>query len=204
MWSRLESLPMLMMGSLLTKTCMTFGLTFFLATLAGPPPPPSKPAPVAMKTVLIRVQNRDLDDVQRLLLKLKSDRGRVGVNALERMVRITDLPWFVERMRRLVHEVDESEASDHHIWTYRVEETSPDEVVQVMTRGWIDHSQLLPSPGVSKLLPANREQLLIVVADRDGYDRMERIAHQIDRPIRCHQGDAPDGPVELPIQSHRR
>ena len=50
LWSRLESLPVLVMGTALTKTCATFGLTFFLATLAGPPQ--RDPAPVALKTGL--------------------------------------------------------------------------------------------------------------------------------------------------------
>jgi len=217
MWRRLESLPVLVIGTLLTTACATVGWTLLRATLAGPPP--SEAAPIAMKTVLIRVQNRDLGEVQRLLMKLRSERGRVGLNAAEGMVRITDLPWFVERMRRIVHEVDEWSSSDHYVWTYRLSHTIPDEVVEVLARARVDIpsrglSKLLPSPEVSKVLPANREHLLIIVADRDGSDVIERFVPQLDqliaRPLKIPGADrgrmppdGPDqpesGPIELPV-----
>lgn len=104
MWKRLMPLSMLTVGTGLTMTCASFGMAWLLMVASGPPlraPPHGQ-----MKTVLIRIEHLDVDEVAHFLEPRTSEHGQVGANRSEQLVRITDLPWKVHRLRRIVHAID--------------------------------------------------------------------------------------------------
>jgi type II secretory pathway component GspD/PulD (secretin) len=103
MCKHLVMLSILIVGTGWTLICAGSGLTRLLSLgschLRRPPT-------AEMKTVLIRLENVDAEEAADVLKKAKTKRGEVGVNRAEQLVRITDLPRNVERLKRILREVD--------------------------------------------------------------------------------------------------
>jgi len=185
MTSRFAVWLLIPLVSSLTCAFAASGFKRLQATLAGAPgAPPSEPAPAATKIVSIRIKNRDLNEVAHLLDTLRGARGAITVDAPARTIRIADRPNEVDRMARIVREIDESDVPGQTIRTLNGMD-DPEEIAQVFTRVFLDSD---PKPGVtiSKIIPANREALLIVVADAEGHRRIWRA-----RPYGCPDADTP-------------
>ena len=104
MWKRLMPLSILTVGTGLTMTCASFGIAWLLMIASGPPP--RAPTHGQMKTVLIRVEHLDVDEVAHFLKARTSEHGQVGANRSAHLVRITDLPWKLHHLKRVVRAID--------------------------------------------------------------------------------------------------
>ena len=168
----MKFLPAIVLGIGLTTASVAFGLTALWDAL--PESLTGEPPRAETKTVLIHLRNREADAVRRMLGWLNSGQGHVGVNEAKRVVRITDRPWIVDRLRRVVHEVDQSDAPDLEIRSYRLDDMSTEETAKILTRMTVGRSS---GDVVVKVLPARGEQVLIVVANHDGHERIEWLLH---------------------------
>jgi len=68
-----------------------------------------------IKTTDVQVVHRDLDEAADLLRRFTSEHGSIVVNQSRRTLRIADLPWEVDRLARLLREVDEPEVPGQKI-----------------------------------------------------------------------------------------
>ena len=97
--------PLILVGGFLTPVLAASGLA-------------SDPAPDPLKTLSIRIKNRDVQEVADLLETLRGARGTITADTSKRTVRIVDRPFEVDRMARIVREVDEPRTRGQKIWTY--------------------------------------------------------------------------------------
>jgi len=98
------TLAILMLGTALTLFCAGCGVTRLLSSLGSCHL--RRPPTAEMKTVLIRVKYVDLEEVASVLRKSTTTRGEIGVNQVEQLVRITDQPQNVERLKKILREID--------------------------------------------------------------------------------------------------
>ena len=177
----------ILVGSCLTVACAAWGVARLRAMWMAPPapavsigiatpsspasPPPSKPAPDPMKTLSIRIKNRDVQEVADLLDTLRGARGTITTNASKRTIRIVDRSSEVDRMARIVREVDEPSARRQKIGIFG-SVCEADVTARTFTRVFMQSD--LPKRGakISKIIPAKREALLIVVANDAGLKRI--------------------------------
>ena len=94
----------LMVGTGLTTICAGFGLERLLMRPSDPQR--SARPPGQTKTILIRIENVDVDEAADVLRRYTSRRGQIGVNRLEQLVRITDIPRRVDQLKRVLYEID--------------------------------------------------------------------------------------------------
>jgi len=175
--------PLFLVGGFLTPVLAASGLADLLATPAGPRL--GEPVRAAMKTVTIRIKNRDVGEVAKLLDVLRSARGTIAASAATRTIRIIDRPIEVNRMARIVAEIDESDAPGQRIKTYGGM-SEPAGTAYVFARVFVGPSKTEPGVTISKILPASREALLIVVANEAGLKQIGRL-----RPYGCPDADTP-------------
>ena len=132
------------------------------------------------RTAAIRLNNRDVHEVARLLDKLKSAGGQVTTYAAWGGLRITDLPGDVTRMTEIIKEIDESTAPDQKVWFLRPAVMGPParDLAQFLNRA---NETNAPERGVtlSKILGDDRANLLIVVGNQTGYHRMTKLSRHI-------------------------
>ena len=198
--------PLLVVGAFLTPVLAAFGLAELLAKLSTPPPravsaprAPAhprrhEPAPDPLKALSIRIRNREIEEVAGLLETLRGARGKVSADASMRTISVVDRPGEIDRMALIVRELDESRGRDLKIWTFGGM-SDPEGIARTLTELFMGADE--PGVKISKIIPAEREALLIVVANEAGYSRIwrarpygcpDRDTHRI-RAIRVKNGD---------------
>jgi type II secretory pathway component GspD/PulD (secretin) len=149
-----------------------------------------------MKTREVRVTRVDLAELAGALRELASERGQVVVNARRRTVRVTDLPWEVDRLLRIVRAIDRPDAGDEKIWTATVEFALASEMAARLNELFEDRWPY-SNETISAIVPDDRRNRLIIVANDRGYWRVRRMMVACRDPL---PEDDASGPIELPVE----
>ena len=160
-------------------------------------------------TRLVRVENSDPNELSQVLLRLKSEQGDIIVYAPQGMLIITDLASSLERMLKVIEELDQPSQGEK-VWMIRMKNTSATEMAQKLaeivkveqlgtkrpggaaapangqrSRSAVD---LLMEMTVSKLIPDERSNQLIVVAGERAYLRLISLIKKLDVAVEGGDG----------------
>jgi general secretion pathway protein D len=160
-------------------------------------------------TRLIRVENSDPNELSQVLLRLKSEQGDIIVYPPQGTLIITDLSSAVDRMLKVIDELDQPTQGEK-VWMIRMKNTSATEMAQKLAE-IVKVEQLgTKRPGlpvaasgggksrsavdmalemtVSKLIPDERSNQLIVVAGERAYARLISLIKKLDVPVEGGDG----------------
>jgi len=161
-------------------------------------------------TRLIRVENADPNEVAQVLGRLKGEQGDVIVYAPQGALIVTDLASNITRMMHILKEIDQP-GSGEKVWIIGIKNTSAGEMAQKL--GEIFQVAKLggkggattstpppanagrPKPGdlttemmISKIIPDERSNQLIVIANEKAYARVLTLVRKLDVPIEGGDG----------------
>ncbi|MFL5304696.1 MAG: type II secretion system secretin GspD [Polyangia bacterium] len=160
-------------------------------------------------TRLIRVENADPNEVAQVFGRLKGPQGDVIVYAPQGALIVTDLSSNVNRMMAILKQIDQP-GTGERVWIISVKNTSAadmaqklGDIFQVAKLGGKGGSSTPPPPGaqnrvkpgdlttemmISKIIPDERSNQLIVIANERAYARVLTLVHRLDVPIEGGDG----------------
>jgi general secretion pathway protein D len=161
-------------------------------------------------TRLIRVENADPNEVAQVLGRLKGEQGDVIVYAPQGALIVTDLASNITRMMHILKEIDQP-GSGEKVWIIGIKNTSAGEMAQKLGeifqvaklggKGGTTTSTAPPANGVrpkpgdlttemmiSKIIPDERSNQLIVIANEKAYARVLTLVRKLDVPIEGGDG----------------
>jgi general secretion pathway protein D len=153
-------------------------------------------------TRLVRVENSDANEVAQVLGRLKSEQGDVIVYAPQGALIITDVASNVQRMLRILKEIDQP-GTGEKVWIISIHNTGAAEmaqkladIFQVAQIGGKKGGGSGPPPGgkpkpgdlttemmISKIIPDDRSNQLIVIANERAYARVVQLVRKLDVPV---------------------
>jgi len=149
-------------------------------------------APIKAREIHVARKDLDVVALAKLLREIKSERGEVVVNARKRTIRVVDLPWEVDRMTRVVRAIGQSDADDEKIWVTPVEFALASEMAAKL-----NEVLNFPSRGrtesISAIIPDDRRNRLIIVANERGYSRLRRML------VGCGDPEPAPGPTKTEV-----
>jgi hypothetical protein len=186
---RLEALPMFGIGMLVTHACARIGLCALLAFAAGSRGEPEK----SKWTLSIELSTRNGHAMAGLVRALQAERGHVTVRASHRTVQIAGPPSEIERLGRIIREVDDPDTAGRRIWTIRTRGVASNlasslEELAERDPGWP------PGMKIPKIIPDDVGHRVMVVADESGFLRVKRLQLESRRAPSIERG-----PIELPL-----
>jgi general secretion pathway protein D len=160
-------------------------------------------------TRLIHVENADPNDVATVLGRLKGEQGDVIVYAPQNALIITDLASNITRMMHILKEIDRPGARER-VWIIGIKNISAGdmaqrlgEIFQVAKLGGKNGTSTPPPAGsptrpkegdlttemmISKIIPDERSNQLIVIANERAYARVLTLVKKLDIPIEGGDG----------------
>ncbi len=160
-------------------------------------------------TRLIHVENADPNEVATVFGRLKGEQGDVIVYAPQNALIVTDLASNITRMMHILKEIDQPGAGEK-VWIIGIKNTSASdmaqrlgEIFQVAKLGGKNGSTAPPpAPGqghlkvgdlttemmISKIIPDERSNQLIVIANERAYARVLTLVKKLDLPIEGGDG----------------
>ena len=154
-------------------------------------------------TRLIRVENADPNEVAQVFGRLKGPQGDVIVYAPQGALIVTDLSSNVNRMMAILKQIDQP-GTGERVWIISVKNTSAadmaqklGDIFQVAKLGGKGGTSTPPPPGaqnrvkpgdlttemmISKIIPDERSNQLIVIANERAYARVLTLVHRLDVP----------------------
>jgi general secretion pathway protein D len=161
-------------------------------------------------TRLVRVENADPNEVAQILGRLKGPQGDVIVYAPQGVLIVTDLASNITRMMAILKEIDQP-GTGERVWIIGVKNTSATEMAQKLADifqvaklgGKGGSSAPAPAPGaatrakpgdlttemmISKIIPDERSNQLIVIANERAYARVLTLVKKLDIPIEGGDG----------------
>jgi general secretion pathway protein D len=160
-------------------------------------------------TRLIRVENADPNEVAQVLGRLKGEQGDVIVYAPQGALIVTDLASNITRMMHILKEIDQP-GSGEKVWIIGVKNTSAGEMAQKLGEifqvaklggkgGAVTSTPppagVRPKTGdlttemmISKIIPDERSNQLIVIANERAYARVLTLVRKLDVPIEGGDG----------------
>ncbi len=160
-------------------------------------------------TRLIRVENADPNEVAQVFGRLKGPQGDVIVYAPQGALIVTDLSSNVARMMAILKQIDQP-GTGERVWIISVKNTSAadmaqklGDIFQVAKLGGKGGTSTPPPPGaqnrvkpgdlttemmISKIIPDERSNQLIVIANERAYARVLTLVHRLDVPIEGGDG----------------
>jgi general secretion pathway protein D len=162
-------------------------------------------------TRLIRVENADPNEVAQVLGRLKGEQGDVIVYAPQGALIVTDLSSNIARMMAILKQIDQP-GSGEKVWIIGIKNTSAidmaqklGEIFQVAKLGGKGGATTgtpppagtptRPKPGdltaemmISKIIPDERSNQLIVIASERAYARVLTLVKKLDVPIEGGDG----------------
>jgi general secretion pathway protein D len=161
-------------------------------------------------TRLIRVENADPNEVAQVLGRLKGEQGDVIVYAPQGALIVTDLSSNIQRMMAILKQIDQP-GSGEKVWIIGVKNTSAMDMAQKLGeifqvaklggKGGATTSTPPPAnaprakPGdltaemmISKIIPDERSNQLIVIANEKSYARLLTLVKKLDVPIEGGDG----------------
>ncbi len=142
----------------------------------GEPVPPSD----RYVTRLYRMQNIGAEEAMNLLNKFKSKEADVSIYAPGQLLIITDTGSNVERMIRILEEIDIG-GSSQSMWVEHVNYSSANDLAQRMTELFgLNQPGGAQAAGLSKILADQPSNSLIVVGHEDAYVRLLELLKRLD------------------------
>jgi general secretion pathway protein D len=163
-------------------------------------------------TRLIRIENADVNEVAQVMGRLKGEQGDVIVFAPQGALIVTDLDSNITRMLRIVRELDQP-GTGEKVWMIQIKNTAATEmaqklaeIFQVAQLGGKGRAAAPVPPGqpgtkqpprvgdlttemmVSKIIPDERSNQLIVIANERSYARLLTLVHRLDVPLESGDG----------------
>jgi general secretion pathway protein D len=163
-------------------------------------------------TRLVRVDNADVNEVAQVLGRLKGEQGDVIVFAPQGALIITDLASNITRMMRIVKELDQP-GTGEKVWIVEIKNTAASEmaqklgeIFQVAQLGGKGRAAAPAAPGapgnkqppktgdltselmVSKIIPDERSNQLIIIANERAYARVLTLVRKLDVPLEGGDG----------------
>ncbi|HVV48830.1 MAG TPA: type II secretion system secretin GspD [Polyangia bacterium] len=161
-------------------------------------------------TRLIRVENADPNEVAQVFGRLKGEQGDVIVYAPQGALIVTDLASNIQRMMAILKQIDQP-GSGEKVWIIGVKNTSANEMAQKLGeifqvaklggKGGATSSTPPPPNGarlkpgdlttemmISKIIPDERSNQLIVIANERAYARVLTLVKKLDLPIEDGDG----------------
>jgi general secretion pathway protein D len=161
-------------------------------------------------TRLVRVENADVNEIAQVLGRLKGEQGDIIVYAPQGTLVITDLASNINRMMQIMKEIDTA-GTGEKIWIIGVKNTAAvdmaqklGEIFQVAQLG--GRKPGAPAPGtpaagarqkpgdltnemmLSKIIPDERSNQLIMIANERAYARVLQLVRMLDVPIEGGDG----------------
>src|SRR5450432_3418392 len=161
-------------------------------------------------TRLIRVENADPNEVAQVFGRLKGEQGDVIVYAPQGALIVTDLASNITRMMHILKEIDQP-GTGEKVWIIGIKNTSAGEmaqklgeIFQVAKLGGKGGTAATPPPAgsptrlkvgdlttemmISKIIPDERSNQLIVIANERAYARVLTLVKKLDVPIEGGDG----------------
>jgi general secretion pathway protein D len=161
-------------------------------------------------TRLIRVENADPNEVAQVLGRLKSEQGDVIVYAPQGALIVTDLASNIQRMMAILKQIDQP-GTGEKVWIIGVKNTSAMDMAQKLGEifqvaklgGKGGQTTNTPPPAnaprpktgdltaemmISKIIPDERSNQLIVIANEKSYARLLTLVKKLDVPIEGGDG----------------
>jgi general secretion pathway protein D len=163
-------------------------------------------------TRMVRVENADPNEVAQVLGRLKGEQGDVIVYAPGSALIITDLASNINRMLRILKEIDQPGAGEK-VWIINIKNTDATQMAQKLgeifqvaqigkTKGTAPAApaggakakvgDLTMEMTISKIIPDERSNQLIVIANERAYARVLQLIKKLDVPL-----DASDGRIHI-------
>jgi len=160
-------------------------------------------------TRLVHVENVDPNEVAQVLGRIKGEQGDIVVFAPQNALIITDLGSNINRMMKILREIDQP-GMNEKVWIISLKHTAASEMAQKL--GEIFQVQQLGKKGgaapatpgapgarpkvgdltsemiISKIIPDERSNQLIVIATERSYARVKRMVEQLDKEITEQEG----------------
>src|SRR5664280_200968 len=138
------------------------------------------PASDRYVTRLYRMQNIGAEEAMNLLNKFKSKEADVSIYAPGQLLIITDTGSNVERMIRILEEIDIGGASQS-MWVEHVHFSSANDLAQRMTELFgLNQPGGGQAAGLSKIIADQQSNSLIVVGHEDAYLRLLELLKRLD------------------------
>src|SRR5262249_42770085 len=156
-------------------------------------------------TRLVHVENVDPNEVAQVLGRIKGEQGDIVVFPPQNALIITDLGSNINRMMKILREIDQP-GMNEKVWIISLKHTAASQMAQKL--GETFQVQQLgkkgggapPAPGapgagrpkvgdltsemiISKIIPDERSNQLIVIATERSYARVKRMVEQLDKEI---------------------
>ena len=163
-------------------------------------------------TRLVRVDHADANELSQVLLRLKTEQGDIIVYPPQGALIITDLESSIDRMLKIVDELDQPTQGEK-VWIVRMKNTAATEMSQKLAeifkveqlgtgkrgagapaaaaaspKGARSVADLAMEMTISKMIPDERSNQLIVIATERAYARLLTLIHKLDVPIEGGDG----------------
>ncbi|HEY8922896.1 MAG TPA: type II secretion system secretin GspD, partial [Polyangia bacterium] len=161
-------------------------------------------------TRLVRVDHADANELSQVLLRLETEQGDIIVYPPQGALVITDLESSIARMLKIVDELDQPTLGEK-VWIVRMKNTAATEMSQKLAeifkveqlggrRGAAAAAPAAPGAKprsvadlamemtISKMIPDERSNQLIVIATERAYARLLTLIHKLDVPIEGGDG----------------
>ena len=141
-----------------------------------------EPVPTSDRYVtrLYRMQNIGAEEAMNLLNKFKSKEADVSIYAPGQLLIITDTGSNVERMIRILEEIDIG-GSSQSMWVEHVNYSSANDLAQRMTELFgLNQPGGQQASGLSKILADQQSNSLIVVGHQDAFLRLLELLKRLD------------------------
>jgi general secretion pathway protein D len=162
-------------------------------------------------TRLVRVENADVNEMATVLTRIKGEQGDIVPYPAQNALIITDRATNIDRMLRIMREIDLPGGSGEKVWVVTVHNTAATEmankladIFQVQQIGSKKGATPAPAPGspgakpksndlatelnISKIIPDERSNQLIVIATDRAYARVLMLVKKLDVPIEGGDG----------------
>jgi len=136
-------------------------------------PPVTLPAVEPVKSRAVRVRHVDVQEIAGVLREVKSERGQVIADTRKKIIRVTDLSSDVDRILRVVRALDRPAAADQHVWFVPVKWGLASDMAAKLVEIYPDDAELPRGGRITAIIPDDRRQRLIVVANDRGYMRIK-------------------------------
>jgi len=161
------------------------------------------PSAESYVTRLVHVENVDPNEVAQVLGRVKGEQGDIVVFAPQNALIITDLGSNINRMMKILREIDQPGLVEK-VWIISLKHTGATDMAQKLGEIFQVQQQSKkaggggapPAPGakpkvgdltaemiISKIIPDERSNQLIVIATERTYQRVKRMITELDREI---------------------
>ena len=163
-------------------------------------------------TRLVRVEHADTNEMLQVLTRLKTEQGDIIPYPPQGALIITDVSSSVDRMMRVLDELDQPMQGEK-VWIVRMKNTAATEMAQKLAeifkveqlggrRGAAPAAPAAGTPAakgraaadlamemtISKMIPDERSNQLIIIANERAYARLLTLIHRLDVPIEGGDG----------------